>query len=166
MLKLVPVLLVAAAATGCGSATTSPTTTTTAPPPDPAAAVGGGETLYQGGAWAVVVKGDSAVALHLVGGEWEPDRSGKVKVSFLAPKGTVAPISQVAAELSARTSLVESGLWIDGAELLEKGGGLTTKRGTIYGAPSSALARGKHLAIAYARTATAATAVARVFHVG
>ena len=66
---------------------------------------------------------------------------------------------------SASTPLVESGLWVDGAELLEKGGGLTATRGTIYGAPSSALAHGKHLAVAYARTATAATAVARVFHV-
>ena len=117
------------------------------------------------GDWAVVVKGDTAVALHLVGGEWQPDRSGKVKVSFLGPKGTVAPISQVAAELSASTPLVESGLWVDGSELLEKGGGLTATRGTIYGAPTRALARGKHLAVAYARTATAATAVARVFHV-
>jgi hypothetical protein len=158
-------LLLVAAAAGCGSAKTAPATTTTAPPPDPASAVGGGTTLYQGGAWAVVVKGDTAVALHLAGGEWDPDRSGRVKVSFLGPNGTVAPIAQVAAELSATTPLVESGLWVDGVELLEKGGGLTTMRGTIYGAPSSALARGKHLAVAYARTATAATAVARVFRV-
>jgi hypothetical protein len=158
-------LLLAFAAAGCGSAKTSSTTTTAAPPPDPAAAIEGSETLYQGGAWAVVVNGDRAVALHLTGGEWEPDRSGRVRVTFLGPTGTVAPISQVAAELTAKTPLVESGLWIDGAELLVKGGGLTTKRGTIYGAPSSALARGKHLAVAYARTATAATAVARVFRV-
>ena len=52
-----------------------------------------------------------------------------MKVAFLGPKGTVAPISQVAAELSASTPLVESGLWIDGSELLEKGGGLTATRG-------------------------------------
>jgi hypothetical protein len=163
--RLVPLLLAGVVVAGCGSGQTA-STTTTAAPPDPAAAVGGGTTLYQGGAWAVVVKSDTAVALHLAGGEWQPDRSGKVKVSLLAPHGTVAPISQVAAELSARTPLVESGLWIDGVELLEKGGGLTSTRGTIYGAPSSALATGKHLAVAYARTATAATAVARVFRVG
>lgn len=164
MRLLVPLLLVGLLVAGCGgSAKTAPPTT--APPPDPASAVGGGTTIYQGGAWAVVIKGDSAVALHLAGGEWQPDRSGRVKVSFLGPRGTVAPISQVAAELSAHTPLVESGLWVDGVELLEKGGGLTTTRGTIYGAPGSALARGKHLAVAYARTATAATAVAEVFHV-
>jgi hypothetical protein len=162
--RLVPLILVTAAAAGCGSGKTAPPTTT-APPPDPTSAVGGGTTLYQGGAWAVVVKGNNAVALHLGGGEWQPDRRGKVKVSFLGPHGTVTPIFQVAAELSASTRLVESGLWVDGVELLEKGGGLTATHGTIYGAPSKALARGRHLVVAYARTATAATAVSRVFRV-
>jgi hypothetical protein len=162
--RLLPLLLLTAAVAGCGSAKTAGPTTT-APPPDPATAVGGGTTIYQGGAWAVVVKGDNAVALHLGGGEWQPDRRGKVKVSFLGPHGTVAPIFQVAVELSAKTHLVESGLWVDGVELLEKGGGLTATHGTIYGAPSSALPRGRHLAVAYARTATAATAVSRVFRV-
>jgi hypothetical protein len=162
--RLLVLVALTAAAAGCGSSKTD-APTTTASPPDPATAVGGGTTLYQGGAWAVVLKADNAIAVHLVGGEWEPDRSNKVKVSFLGPRGTVAPISQVAATLSASTHLVESGLWIDGVELLEKGGGLTATRGTIYGAPSSALAPGKHLAVAYARTATAATAVSRVFRV-
>jgi hypothetical protein len=162
--RLLTLTLVAVAAAGCGSSKSAPPTTT-APPPDPAAATGGGTTLYQGGAWAVVVKRDVAVALHLVGGEWQPDQSGRVKVTLLAPKGTVAPIFQVAATLSAKVQLVESALWIDGVELLEKGGGLTSTRGTIYGAPSSALAPGKHIAVAYARTASAGTAVSRVFRV-
>jgi hypothetical protein len=162
--RLLTLTLIAVAAAGCGSSKTA-APTTTAPPPDPATATGGGTTLYEGGAWAVVVKSDAAVALHLVGGEWQPDRSAKVKVELLGPKGTVAPIFQVAATLSAKAPLVESGLWVDGVELLEKGGGLTATRGTIYGAPSSALARGKHLVVAYARTGTAATAVSRVFHV-
>ncbi len=165
MRRLAPLLLVVAAVAGCGSTKSAAPPTTTAPPPDPASAVGGGDTLYQGGAWAVVVKGGTATALHLVGRQWQPDRTGRVKVSFLGPHGTVASIPQVAAELSAKAPLVESGLWVDGTELLEKGGGLTAKRGTIYGAPSAALSPGKHLAVAYARTATAATAVARVFEV-
>ena len=159
------VVLVALAVAGCGSSKKAASTTTAAPPPDPASAVGGGETLYQGGAWAVVVKGDTAVALHLAGGEWQPDHTGRVKVSFLGPHGTVTPVTQVAAELSAPSPLVESGLWVDGTELLEKGGGLTSTRGTIYGATSTALSPGKHLAVAYARTSTAATAVARAFTV-
>ena len=165
MRRLIPPLLAGAVVAGCGSGQTAPAVTTVASPPNPASSVGGGTTVYQGGTWAVVVKGDTAVALHLASGEWQPDRSGRVKVSFLGPTGTVAPISQVAAQLSAHAPLVESGLWVDGVELLEKGGGLTTTRGTIYGAPSAALDQGKHLAVAYARTATAATAVARVFHV-
>lgn len=165
MRRLIPLLAIAAALAGCGSSNSSEPTTATTPPPDPSAAVGGGKTLYQGGAWAVVVKGDTAVAVHLVGGEWQPDRTDRVKVSFLGPTGTVAPISQVAAQLSATSPLVESALWVDGAELLEKGGGLTATHGTIYGAPGAALKPGRHLAVAYARTATAATAVTRVFHV-
>ena len=40
-------------------------------------------------------------------------------------------------QLSAGSPLVESGLWVDGVELLEKGGGLTATKGTIYGAPST-----------------------------
>jgi hypothetical protein len=163
--RLVLLFAIAFAIAGCGSSKMADSTTTAAPPPDPASAVAGGETIYHGGAWAVVVKGDTAVALHLAGGEWQPDHTGQVKVSFLGPRGTVASITQVAAELSAKSPLVESGLWVDGTELLVKGGGLTATRGTIYGAPSSALAKGKHLAVAYARTATAATAVARVFRV-
>jgi hypothetical protein len=162
--RLAPLVLIAAVAASCGSAKTV-STTTAAQPPDPASAVQGSTTLYQGGEWAVVVKGDSAVALHLVGGDWKPDRSGAVKVTFLGPQGTVAPISQVAATLSAGSPLVESALWVDGVELLEKGGGLTATKGTIYGAPNTALAPGKHLAVAYARTASDGTAVARVFHV-
>jgi hypothetical protein len=50
-------------------------------------------------------------------------------------------------------------------ELLEKGGGLSPTRGTIYGAPASPLAKGRHTAIAYARTATHAFAVAWSFSV-
>ena len=151
----------------CGGSSTESATTTTAPARvgDPAAALGGGRTLYRGGAWAVVVRGDRAVALHLVRGQWQPDRTGRVKVELLGPSPVSTPTPQVAAQLTASTPLVESGLWIDGVELLAKGGGLSPKKGTIYGAGDGRLARGRHLAVAYARTATAATAVARSFQV-
>ena len=49
---------------------------------------------------------------------------------------------QVAAALSAGDELAESALWVDGVELLEKGGGLTPTKGTIYGAPAAPLAKG------------------------
>lgn len=140
------------------------TTTAQHATPDPAAAIGG-RTLYRGGDWAVVTKGSSAVALHLDGDVWRPDRTGRVKVDLLGPHGVQPPTTQVAAQLSAPTKLVESGLWVDGVELLVKGGGLSPTRGTIYGA-TNGLARGKHVVVAYARTANAATAIARTFTVG
>jgi hypothetical protein len=74
-------------------------------------------------------------------------------------------IPQVAAEVSATQDLVDTALWVDGVELLGKGGGLTPTRGTIYGAPTAALTRGRHTAIAYARTAAHATALSWTFSV-
>jgi hypothetical protein len=56
-------------------------------------------------------------------------------------------------------------LWVDGAQLLAKGGGLSPTRGTIYGAPDAPLASGKHVAVAYARTDGHGTAVAWSFRV-
>jgi hypothetical protein len=160
--KLPFLLVLGVLAAGCGSKSAAPPTTTTASaPPGPSAAIGG-STLYRGGDWAVVQKGGRAVALHLVGDVWRPDRTGRVKVVLLGPHGPQPPTTQVAAQLTAPTKLVESGLWVDGAELLEKGGGLTPTAGTIYGA-TNGLAKGKHVVVAYARTATAATAVARTF---
>jgi hypothetical protein len=152
---------------GCGGSSNKATATgaTTNTVSDPAAAAGGGKTLYRGGDWAVVVDGSKAVALHLIGGEWQPDRTGRVKVELLGPKAIATPTPQVAAELTAPTQLVESGMWVDGVELVAKGGGLSPKRGTIYGAPSRPLSPGAHIAVAYARTAAAATAVARAFDV-
>lgn len=95
------------------------------------------------------------------------DTSGKVKVSILGPtpKSSTAAVPQVAAEISAGAALVDSALWVDGVELSVKGGGLTPNRGTIYGAPAKALARGPHVAVAYGRTATHATVVAWSFRV-
>jgi hypothetical protein len=161
--KLVALLVLAVAAAGCGSKSPSPTRTAAAAPADPASALGG-RTLYRAGNWAVVTKGDTAVALHLVGRTWRPDRTGRVKVELLGPHGVQPPTTQVAAQLSARTPLVESGLWVDGVELIEKGGGLSPTRGTIYGATSN-LPKGKHVVVAYARTANAATAIAKTFRV-
>jgi hypothetical protein len=137
--------------------TTVAQTTTTAPTPGP------GHVLYQGGNWAVVVSGTNARVLRLTGGRWRPDTSGLVKVAILGPRGVAAATPQVAAELSAHAPLVQSALWVDGTELLEKGGGLTPTRGTIYGAPAAPLAKGKHVAVAYARTGSHGAAVAWSF---
>lgn len=130
---------------------------------------GPGTVVFEGSEWAVVLDHGKATAQHLVDGTWVPDRSGVVKVSILGPDpgshGNPGML-QVAAELSAPKPLAESALWVDGTELLEKGGGLSPTRGTIYGAPANALKPGEHTAVAYGRTATHATAVAWTFLVG
>lgn len=148
---------------GCGGSSSRTTTasTTAASPPGP------GATLYAGGDWAVVLDGARATAFHRLGGSWHPDTTGAVDVRILGPKpgSSAAATPQVAAELSAAKPLIESGLWVDGRELAVKGGGLRPTRGTIYGAPGRPLARGRHQAVAYARTAGHATAVAWSFRV-
>ena len=148
--------------TACGSSSKSAeTTTATVPKPGP------GTVVYQGLQWSVVVNHGKAEALHLVGGEWAPDTTTAVHISILGPKPhqKVPAMPQVAAELTGNAPLVESALWVDGQELLEKGGGLTPKRGTIYGTTAAPLRRGTHTAVAYARTASHAHAVAWTFRV-
>jgi hypothetical protein len=153
-------LLTALALAGCGGSSSHGTTPTgAAAPPGP------GTTLYAGGDWAVVLDGDHATAFHRVAGSWKPDTSGAVKITTLGPHGTTAAVTQFAAELSAKKPLIESGMWVDGTELPVKGGGLSPTKGTIYGAPAAALAKGRHVAVAYARTAEHATAVAWSFRV-
>jgi hypothetical protein len=145
--RLPVLLLVALALAGCGGSSAKP--------------------LYESGDWKVVVDGGKASAQHRVDGRWQADTSGAVHIAILGPRVNSAgpAMPQVAAELTAPTPLVESGLWVDGVELLEKGGSLSPRRGTIYGAPATPLAKGTHTAVAYARTATQATAVAWTFRV-
>ncbi len=157
-LPLLAVVLVV----GCSSGSSKPA----APPPPPTA--GPGRVIYQGTSWAVVLDHGRAFAQHLVAGSWKSDTSGVVKVDILGPKpgshGNPRRL-QVAAQLRGNADLVESALWVDGVELLEKGGGLAPTRGTIYGTTVSPLKPGKHTAIAYARTGTHGTAVAWTFYV-
>jgi hypothetical protein len=159
--RRLPLLLTALALAGCGGSSTQTTTANAAAPPGP------GTTLYAGGDWAVVLHGDEVTAFHRVAGGWKADTSGAVKIAILGPHPgqTVAAIPQLAAELSAKKPLIESGMWVDGKELPVKGGGLKPTRGTIYGAPGVSLTKGKHVAVAYARTADHATAVAWSFSV-
>jgi hypothetical protein len=163
--RLVPLLaILIALAAGCGS-TKHAATVPKAPPP-PARLLGpGGTVLYAGNDWAVVRRGEQAVAAHLVDGVWRADRSGVVKVELLGPHKRSHRLPQVAAEISGPSRIVEEGLWIDGVELLEKGGGLKPSRVTVYGAPNGNLKPGPHVAIAYGRTQAHGTAVAFAFTV-
>lgn len=136
------------------------------PPVSPAHLLGtGAHVLYSGGAWAVVTKGTTAIAAHRVGGVWKADRGGVVKLDILGPDGKASSTPQVAVEMRGPTHLVEEGLWVDGTELIEKGGGTTPERVTVYGAPEGKLKPGKHTAVAYGRTETHGSAVAWTFTV-
>jgi hypothetical protein len=164
--RFTPLLFLVALAAGCGSAkhaaTTTQATTTEA---SPATGVPGSRVLYAGGNWAVVLKGDTATVVHLVGAAWRSDTSNRVKIQVLGPApGSKAPsLPQIAAQLtSPAPGLVESGLWVDGMPLDVKGGG-TPRRATIYGAPPKPLTAGRHVAIAYGRTSATGTAEAWSF---
>jgi len=177
-LALIAGATVALAGCGGGSKTTTTTATTTSPP-GPAAAMraliekyptlaGTVKVLFDTGDWAVVQtthgKTARAVVFRNSAGTWVPDRSGQVKVDVLGPQpGSTAPkLPQVAIGVTSKLPFVDSGLWVDGTELLEKGGGTPT-RGTIYGAPAGALAPGMHVAVGYARNIVNGSAVAWVF---
>lgn len=140
---------------GCGSSK----------PKGPESVLGkGARTIYQTTDWAVVAKGVTVVAAHRVHGAWTADRTGAVKIEILGQNVPQPPTAQVAAQFTSNTDLIESDLWIDGIAVNAKGGG-TPRRGTIYGALDAPLFPGKHTLVAYGRTATHATAVARVFTV-
>ena len=160
-----PLLAVTLVLVGCGAF--SRRTTTTVVLTGPAAAVGtGSTTLYRSSdGWAVVRQGSKAIALHLVHGKWRRDRTGAVRIDILGPLRRAARQPQVAAQFSAKSDLVETGLWVDGVDLLVKGGG-TAQKATIYGTTSKPLRRGRHVAVAYGRTGTSANAVAWTFRVG
>jgi len=162
MRRLIPLLLLVVAVAACGSTKHgAPPTTTAAQAPKP----GPGHVLYNGGTWAVVLQGSKAIAIHLTGSAWHPDKTGRVKITILGPKSPASRQPQVAVEMTAPSRFVETGLWVDGRELLEKGGGLHPTNVTIYGAPDAPLKAGLHHAVAYGRTATTGTAVSWTFRV-
>ncbi len=108
-----------------------------------------------------------AVALRLTGGRWLAQIAGPVQVSPLGPdEGSRAgSIPQVAAAVEAPKPIVEAALWIDGVPLETKGGGLSSRRISIYGAPAKPLASGEHVAVAFATAGGTASARAWTFRV-
>jgi hypothetical protein len=159
-MRRLPLLVVALVLAGCGGSSHR-AATTTAPPKPP------GKVVYQGTAWAVTLHGSKATAYHLAGGAWHADRSGDPKLDILGPKpgATAAATPQVAFEATGKTDLVDSAMWVDGVEVVGKGGGLKPTQGTLYGAPGKPLRPGMHVVVAFARTAAHANAVAWTFRV-
>jgi hypothetical protein len=122
--------------------------------------VGGGWSVAWGSAGARAY----AVALH---GKTVV-RSAAMKLRVLGPVdgSTAAAQPQVAAEIRAPASIDDSTLLVDGTPIDTKGGGPSPSYQSIYGAPAAPLAKGRHVAVAFARAGDAARAVAWTFTVG
>lgn len=134
---------------------------------------------HAGGEWAVawvggkrVAGGKAAFAVYAVaerlrGGRWLAEVAGPVTMTPLGPQpeGTAAPVPQVAAEIKAPRPIVDTALWVDGTPLEIKGGGPSSRYISIYGAPAAPLAKGRHVAVAFARAGADATATAWWFTV-
>lgn len=188
-MKRLALLVSVVALAGCGGKPMFHATTTTAAPPAPTqtpkaamdaliasdhALAGSVQTLYSSNGWAVVESvapgKATALAFHLVGRRWHAERTQAVRIEILGPhpgQGGLAPITQVAVEIKAHSPFVESGLWVDGTYLanIQGGGNADETDASVYGSPAHALKRGIHVAVGYARTATAASAVAWLFTV-
>ncbi len=108
-------------------------------------------------AYAVVVRDGKVV------------RGGGVTLRPLGPEpgaGTSAAIPQVAVEVEAPSPILDTSLLLDGTPIDTRGGGLTPRKISVYGAPASPLAPGEHVVVAYARAGEAAAATAWTFTVG
>jgi hypothetical protein len=110
-----------------------------------------------------------ATALRLEDGAWKLELGGPVQLQALVPdpgeierRGTGA---QLAAGIVADAAVREGGLWIDGRSVPGKSGGTDDRNVTIFSDPVERLARGPHAVVAFASTASDASALAWMFTV-
>jgi hypothetical protein len=124
------------------------------------------QTITARFAVAAVARGPEAyaAALRLENGLWRVELGSPIRIEPLRPKPgeAVSRRTQLAAEVSAGTPLVEAGLWLDGLAFPSRGGGQTPSELTMFG-ETSGLARGPHSVVAFASTATNAAARAWSF---
>jgi hypothetical protein len=108
-----------------------------------------------------------AVALRRSGSRWLADIAGPVQLRPLGPEAgaDAAATPQVAVEAKAPHAIEEAALWIDGQPVDVKSGGPSTRYISVYGAPAEPLEPGRHVAVAFARAGTTASAVAWPFTV-
>lgn len=106
-----------------------------------------------------------AVALKRVGSGYKASIVSPVEIAPLGPDdgSTQSPITQVAAQFSAPTRIVQAGLWLDGKALAADPRG-TTKKFTAFGATPK-LKPGWHSVVAFAEAGGSATARAWTFRV-
>jgi hypothetical protein len=107
------------------------------------------------------------VALRRSGSRWLAEIGGPVQLRPLGPDpgSAVGTIPQVAVELRAPRAIEDASLWVDGQPVDYKSGGPSTRYVSIYGAPAAPLEPGRHVAVAFARAGTTASAVAWPFTV-
>jgi hypothetical protein len=148
--RAVPLLLLVVVLAGCGGGSD-----TTA----------GFDSHDLGGGWEVLWKPDGSRALVQRDGD-EVARDG-IALRVLGPdRGeTTGKIPQIAAEISATAAIADYTLLLDGTPLDVKGGGVSPRRITVYGAPASSLSSGRHVVVAAARAGDSAAATAWTFSV-
>lgn len=105
-----------------------------------------------------------ATALRLDGQEWSVELGGPIRIEAVRPEPgeRVTRRTQVAAEVKAGAAIEDAGLWLDGRALPARGGGLTNRALTMF-ADTGTLETGRHSAVAFAATASHATAYAWAF---
>jgi hypothetical protein len=105
-----------------------------------------------------------AAALRLERGLWRVELGSPIRIEPLRPKPgeTVLRRTQLAAEVTAGAPVVEAGLWLDGLAFPSRGGGPTPNALTMFG-ETTTLRSGAHHVVAFASTASNATARAWPF---
>jgi hypothetical protein len=92
-----------------------------------------------------------ALALRLEPRGWRLELTRLVRIRPLLPRGSVALSKpQVAFEVTATAAIEEGGLWADSLPITGRSGGTGPRRITLFGRPALPLARGRHMAVAFA----------------
>jgi hypothetical protein len=120
-----------------------------------------------GGGWKIVWATGGARSYAAVERDGKRVAPGGLTVRVLGPDAgeQVGSIPQVAAAIKAPSSVEDYTLLVDGTPLDAKSGGLSQRDISVYGAPSSSLSPGRHVAVAAARAGGSAAATAWTFTV-
>jgi hypothetical protein len=111
--------------------------------------------------------GAYAVPLRRSDGRWRVDLVGPPALNALRPSNGAETDDRprIAARAESETPLETVSLWLDGDRFAAEGGGPSARQRTVFGDPRAPLAEGRHVVVAFARTATSARAVAWTFTV-
>jgi hypothetical protein len=92
-----------------------------------------------------------ALALRLEPRGWRLELTRLIRIRALLPRRSVTlSYPQVAFEVTATTAIEEGELWADSLPITGSSGGTGPRRITFFGRPALPLARGRHMAVAFA----------------